>query len=472
MRCVSSMKLIIFVSFIFGVMAFSGVVLGLDASRATAQSPLAAPTGLTARNGSNPGGVNVRWNSVPGSNYYRIGWIADADYLAAGDDWLERFAFVDVTPKTSYTITRLTPGEPYWFIVASTRERYGANEWSSWTSLTLTDVQSSCPTDFPAPSPVPGPAGDYDADNDGLIEVSGLAQLDGIRYDLDGDGASRIPAYHTVFPNAREGMGCPNDGGCRGYELVVDLDFDTNGNGRIGSGDAYWDNGKGWKPIGPDSVSSFSAVFDGGGHTISNLYIDRPAMNFIGLFGVVKEAHIVNVGMVEIKVTGKDNVGGLVGRIEQSGEGNTSISNSYATGRVTGEGTVGGLVGVYRSGGIISGSYATSDVTGSSNVGGLVGYNSTHVTISDSYATGNVTGRSYVGGLGGTNHGSIRSSHATGDVTGLSNVGGLVGYNSSNGTISDSYATGDVSGYRFRGSLVGRNAGNIINSSGSGTVTG
>ena len=32
--------------------------------------------------------------------------------------------------------------------------------------------------------------GDYDADNDGLIEISNLAQLNAVRWDLDGDGGT------------------------------------------------------------------------------------------------------------------------------------------------------------------------------------------------------------------------------------------------------------------------------------------
>ena len=32
----------------------------------------------------------------------------------------------------------------------------------------------------------------YDADGDGLIEVSNLEQLNAIRYDLDGDGRSSV----------------------------------------------------------------------------------------------------------------------------------------------------------------------------------------------------------------------------------------------------------------------------------------
>ena len=37
--------------------------------------------------------------------------------------------------------------------------------------------------------------GQYDADGDGLIEVSNLEQLNAIRYDLDGDGRSSVEAY-------------------------------------------------------------------------------------------------------------------------------------------------------------------------------------------------------------------------------------------------------------------------------------
>ena len=48
--------------------------------------------------------------------------------------------------------------------------------------------------------------GAYDADNDGLIEVSNLEQLNAIRYDLDGDGrptgAPGIEEYADAFPTA------------------------------------------------------------------------------------------------------------------------------------------------------------------------------------------------------------------------------------------------------------------------------
>ena len=59
---------------------------------------------------------------------------------------------------------------------------------------------------------------DYDADNDGLIDVANLAQLDALRYDLNGDGlvdgATWMP-YYRAYPMGALGMGCPSDG-CTG----------------------------------------------------------------------------------------------------------------------------------------------------------------------------------------------------------------------------------------------------------------
>ena len=70
--------------------------------------------------------------------------------------------------------------------------------------------------------------------------MSNPTQLNAIRWDLDGDGSpsSNATGYNAAFPNAVAGMGCP-DSGCSGYELISDLDFDTNGNGRADAGDDY-----------------------------------------------------------------------------------------------------------------------------------------------------------------------------------------------------------------------------------------
>ena len=82
---------------------------------------------------------------------------------------------------------------------------------------------------------------DYDLDDDNLIEVGDLAQLDAMRYGLDGDGlvdGTIWRPYYEAFPEGALQMGCPD--GCTGYELTADLDFDTNGSGRADAGDANW----------------------------------------------------------------------------------------------------------------------------------------------------------------------------------------------------------------------------------------
>ena len=164
-------------------------------------------------------------------------------------------------------------------------------------------------TPTPTLSPPADINGDYDADADGLIEVSNLAQLDAIRYDMDGNGlvadSKEQTEYLTAFPGALEDMGCPV-GGCSGYEVVSDLDFDTNGNGVADAGDAYWNDGSGWAPLGyyrgADDQRLFKATFDGGDHTISNIFISRADQDNVGLFGINSGGNITNVVLVEIDV--------------------------------------------------------------------------------------------------------------------------------------------------------------------------
>jgi TonB family protein len=278
-----------------------------------------------------------------------------------------------------------------------------------------------------------------------------------------------------------------------------------------------------WTPIGSytDEKNSrpFSGTFDGGGKTISGVYINS-SDDYKGLFGyVTSEATIKNLGISASFVRGGSNVGGLVGwsggtitdcyvagsvtgyssgfsnyavvgGLVGSNEGGT-ITNSYATGNVDG-GTTGGLVGS-NEGGTITNSYATGNVKGNSSTGGLVGENSGSITdcyatgnmrgqntgglvginnggtITDCYATGNVKGNSSTGGLVGSNGGTITNSYATGNVDG-GTTGGLVGENS--GSITDCYATGNVKGNSSTGGLVGRNRGSITNCYAMGNVKG
>ena len=308
---------------------------------------------------------------------------------------------------------------------------------------------------------------DYDEDYDGLIEIMTLAQLDAVRYDLDGNGLpdSGAAVYAAAFPHAGTGMGCLTGCGCTGYELGTDLDFDTNGNGKADGDDAYWSYGAGWDPLGEDDAG-FSAIFEGNEHIVRHPYSERAAA---GLFRKISAGAVIRrVGLIDVDLTGVWNreeatVGGLV-----ASQAGGVIHASYVTGHVTGTERVGGLVGE-SSAGAITASYAAARVTGNTYVGGLVGINGGEIAAS--YATGRVAGNSgvlhyFMGGLVGSNLGGIRASYATGHVEGVDwddYVGGLAGING--GEITASYATGHVTGGTRDGrggGLVGRNQGSVV----------
>ncbi len=308
---------------------------------------------------------------------------------------------------------------------------------------------------------------DYDTDGDNLIEVSNLAQLNAIRYDLDGNGtvaAGDQANYDIAFPNALASMGCAAT--CTGYELEADLDFNTDtgsdsgGAAVIDADDDYYNIGSGWEPLGDSGPSPFRTTFNGNNHTISNLFINRTGSsdNYIGLFGQLGGGSVRRVHLVDANVTGNNDVGALVGHITLG-----TVSHSSSSGTVSGVGKVGGLVGAINSNrGTVEYSRSSAVVTATgTGVGGLVGSSSGLVRAS--YATGAVTGLGDVGGLSGYSSTTFYAVYATGAVTatGVSNAsaGGLVG--GSEGGIYASYSTGAVT------SASGQ-AGGLLNPSGSG----
>ncbi|MFY4797240.1 GLUG motif-containing protein, partial [Aliarcobacter butzleri] len=214
------------------------------------------------------------------------------------------------------------------------------------------------------------------------------------------------------------------------FNLLNDLSNQTSDYTNLASSTA--NGGLGWDSIGYNSSNAFNGVFDGKGFTISDLYINRPNQDYIGLFGITNSG-VKNLGLVDVDITGKHQVGGLVGYYSYGG----TIENSYFTGTVTGDTNIGGLVG-FNGGGTIINSYFSGNVTGSSQVGGLSGLHQGG-TIENSYAIGEVRGNDYVGGLVGRHYlGTVKNSYASGLVSGNSNIGGLIGY-SDNGTIQNSF---------------------------------
>jgi hypothetical protein len=98
------------------------------------------------------------------------------------------------------------------------------------------------------------------------------------------------------------------------HTLMNDLDSATAGYEELASPTA--NGGNGWEPIGFDTPGGFSTwfsgTFDGQGHKILGLFIDRPDEICVGLFGVTGKL-IRDVLVVNATVTGNWGVGGLVG---------------------------------------------------------------------------------------------------------------------------------------------------------------
>ncbi len=228
------------------------------------------------------------------------------------------------------------------------------------------------------------------------------------------------------------------------YELTQDIDASDTIN---------WNNGAGFDPIGSWD-NRFIGVFDGKGHVIRNLYINRRDENNVGLFGYVGSGgEVRNLGLENVQVVGGYwGVGGLVGWNYYG-----TVSECYSVGSVLGIGDgVGGLVGE-NDYGTVSQCYSAGSVSGDRYVGGLVGYND-YGTVSQCYSAGSVSGSGwYVGGLVGRNSGTVSQCYSVGSVSGIGVVGGLVGGNDY-GTVSQCYSAGRVSGSGdYVGGLVGYN---------------
>ena len=293
---------------------------------------------------------------------------------------------------------------------------------------------------------------DIDKDGNGLIEIYDLEGLNEMRHQLDGSG------HKTSADATKSTQGCPATG-CRGYELMKDLDFNSEASYRTTSNKVTWTTVSGWSPIGSNS-NRFSGVFEGNGYTIANLYIDRNSNN-IGLFAVTAEtAQIQNIRLLNVTIQGAIYVGSLIG----SNVGSI-INSNVTTATIVGNSQIGGLVG--RNMDLIINSYAMSaTVEGHSDIGGLVGAN--RGDIISSFAYTNVIGFSNVGGLVGDNTSNITNTYAAGTTSStqtVSHAGGLVGVNGSSGSIKNSYTISQVMPLTDEnsrvGGLVGDDSGSI-----------
>ena len=156
-------------------------------------------------------------------------------------------------------------------------------------------------------------------------------------------------------------------------------------------------------PIGTSS-NPFRGVFNGGGHTISNVTIAQgTGVYYVGLFGVTEGADIYSIGIGTVAsptsctynfTVGSDvsmfNAGGIVGYAKANAEGTpTSVHDCYNYSDIT---------------------VSVSENINSVNVGGIVG-NAENATIINCYNTGNITLK--------TSTGSVASINSTTSASGI-----------------------------------------------------
>lgn len=286
----------------------------------------------------------------------------------------------------------------------------------------------------------------------------------------EGDGLSAETAYGIETVEQLKLLGTETYRKNFYYKLLNDIDL----SGEIN-----------WVPIGSSSAA-FESKFNGNGFKITNLNINRPDENNVGLFGYtagdIGSTVFENLTLEGGSVIGKDLVGALVGRC------NATINNCHSNVNVTGVSSVGGLFGwLHTNTVLISSSSCTGNVTGVSKVGGFAGTQENNsisgtAKIENCSATGVVTATGdMVGGLiGFSTYKQINSSWASGNVTGVKRVGGLVGHASAGADYSqvvlnmqDCYAKGNVQGMDSVGGLIGlSNIANMNGCAATGNVEG
>ena len=225
-------------------------------------------------------------------------------------------------------------------------------------------------------------------------------------------------------------------------------------------------------------INTFEGVFDGKGHTISDLTLSgadqtAPFRNVVG--GTVK-----NVNFANVNVTGtSQRAAGAVGRAE-----NALIENVTVSGSISGTKEMGGIVGVALKKTTIKNCVNNANLSCSSSTnGGILGNiycatnNSSYVNVENCINNGNVTatasGNAFIGGVVGasvdvsgyafyrilncTNNGTVNSAgHYVGGVVGIARAA-LTG-----SVVANCRNNGNVTGVKYVGGITGAARANVL----------
>lgn len=244
---------------------------------------------------------------------------------------------------------------------------------------------------------------------------------------------------------------------------------------------------QGWQPIGVSS-SKFQGIFDGNNHTISNLNIDRPSTDGVGLFGYADRATFKNIVIDETTINGNGDVGAVCGNASSSTFSNCKVTATInakdnevggiagsASGTFTNNKVINTTInGIDRVGGIVgwtgNSTFTSNDVSatieGKNEIGGICGYFDVKCSLDDNIAKCNIAGVDNVGGLIGQSSNyeyvsvSLNKSAFYGTIKAQSSVGGIIGlfiFSHSPLTISNCYSVSDIKATKDNiGGILGR----------------
>ena len=281
---------------------------------------------------------------------------------------------------------------------------------------------------------------DVDSNGNGLIEISTHEQFNMIRHNLAGTNLT------STAGGDGDATGCYRVASgrdpCYGYELTADISLASYSN---------------WPPIGTcvannNCPNSFSGVFDGNNHSISNLTIAISSASYgVGLFGSITSAAILrNLTLMNVNI-GTTSSGNYFGSLVGYG-GGASILDVRAV-NVTIDaadvGSLGGLLGFGNGAIVSSSSVVAHSISGSSEVGGLIGNGLSSRVSSSSVVAHSISGSSFVGGLLGFAQGSRVSSSsvvARSISSSTFTVGGLIGFGHFSTISSSSVVAHSISG--------------------------
>ena len=217
--------------------------------------------------------------------------------------------------------------------------------------------------------------------------------------------------------------------------------------------------GAGWLPVGTPEAP-FTGTFDGNGHTISGLVINRPEADAAGFFGALGTgAKVENLTLNEFSITARDMTAALAGRVQGATIRDILVHDASLTTRHLSGALAGLVLDATIQGVRITSTDDPAGETGSftfitaeTHAGGLLG-RATNGTLTDISVHARIKADHRAGGLAGHLNGTASLQRAAvsgwvnaGSATATGDIGGLAGLLSGIAMVSDAYSVAHVTG--------------------------